>query len=82
MENEPEQENASAREDKTEQENAPAQENKPEQVSVDLEFAGSGDGEVVTRSFAIPEISGVLDLTAVFLPGTDFDFRAIRFMKN
>ena len=66
----------------TGQESAPAQENEPGQVSVDLEFAGSGDGDVVTRSFAIPEISGVRDLTAVFLPGTDFDFRAIRFTEN
>ena len=49
---------------------------------MDLEFAGNEDGEIVTRSFAIPEISGVRDLTAVFLPGTDFDFRAIRFAKN
>ncbi len=64
------------------QENESKQENKPGQESVDLEFAGSGDGEIVTRSFAVPEISGVRDLTAVFLPGTDFDFCSIRFTEN
>ena len=63
-----------------EQENPHAQENASAQDSVDLEFAGSGDEEAVTRSFAIPEISGVRNLTVVFLPGTDFDFRAIRFL--
>ncbi len=73
---------APGQENKPEQENGSKQENKPEQESVDLEFAGNKDGEIVTRSFAIPEISGVRDLTAVFLPGTDFDFQAIRFTKN
>ena len=73
---------APGQENKPEQENGSKQENKPEQESVDLEFAGNEDGEIVTRSFAIPEISGVRDLTAVFLPGTDFDFQAIRFTKN
>ncbi len=82
QENKPARENEPVLESKPKQGSEPVLESKPKQESVDLEFAGSEDGEIVTRSFAIPGISGVRDLTAVFLPGTDFDFQAIRFMKD
>ncbi len=45
---------------------------------INVEFSQSDT--VVTKSFDIPEISGVQDLTAVFLPGTDFDLRSLKFI--
>lgn len=47
---------------------------------INVEFDGTD--EVVTNRYDIPEIKGVHELTAVFLPGTDFDFKSIKFTKG
>ena len=48
----------------------------------DLNVEFDGTDEVVTNRYDIPEIKGVHELTAVFLPGTDFDFKSIKFTKG
>lgn len=47
---------------------------------ISLEFSHS-DG-VITVKYEIEKISGLKNLTAVFLPGTDFDFKSIKFLKG
>ena len=49
-------------------------------ADINVEFGGSD--ELITRRFEIDEIRGIQDLTAVFLPGTDFDFKSLKFMKG
>ncbi len=41
-----------------------------------VEFAGSDD--FVERSFVIEKVSGMVDITFVFLPGCEFDFKGFR----
>lgn len=41
-----------------------------------VEFAGSDD--FIERSFVIEKVSGTVDITFVFLPGCDFDFKGFR----
>ncbi len=47
---------------------------------VNIEFPGSDSVTAVKTK--IPEISGLEEMTAVFLPGTDFDFKSIKFIKE
>ncbi len=44
-----------------------------------VEFAKSD--EVVTRRFEISPVSGIKDLSVIFLPGCDFDLKEIKFTK-
>lgn len=48
----------------------------------DINVIFEGSDEIVTQRFEIPEVKGIQDLTAVFLPGTDFDFKSIKFLKG
>ncbi len=42
-----------------------------------VEFAGSDD--FVTREFVIEKVSGLVDITFLFLPGCNFDLKSFRF---
>ena len=51
-----------------------------EQASVFLDFAQADDP--TERKFSIPVLTGVNDISFVFLPGTKFDFISFRFEKR